>query len=207
MKKTTWVILFTISISVPSLAQGSSDSLKSSWNFNTGIYSYFVPDDFFILPIVKAETDKLHLEFRYNYEDRNTISAWAGYIFETGDELEFTATPMAAIVAGQTNGAAPGLELDLIYSDFELYSESEYLFNFDDGASNFFYSWNELTYSPAEFIWLGIAGQRTRAYKSDVEIQRGLLIGSGYNNWEINAYVFNLGLDNPFTVLSLTIDF
>jgi len=200
-------LLFFIIISASISAQEvESPSSSSDWNFNPGLYFYFIPNDFFTLPIIKADKGVLHLEARYNYEGRNTISVWGGYNFYTEGVLEFTAIPMAAVVLGETNGLAPGLELDLIYNNFELYTESEYLFNTDDGSLNYFYNWGELSYAPVEWIWVGLVGQQTIAYQTESEIQQGLLLGSGFYDIELTAYLFNIDED-PLFVLSVEANF
>ena len=40
------------------------------------------------------------------YEDRETFSAWAGWNFATGTELELSVVPMVGAVLGQTQGWA-----------------------------------------------------------------------------------------------------
>ena len=208
MKKNLGIITLFLFISLTGFAQEHTDTTnEANWNFNTGLYFYFIPDDFFLLPIVKADKDKLHLEVRYNYEDMQTVSAWIGYNFITGEDWEFTITPMIAAVVGNSNGLAPGLELDLTYSSFELYTEAEYLFNFKDGYSNFFYNWAELTFSPSDWLWFGIVGQQTRVYQTELEIQRGLLLGIAYRNWQFTSYLFNIGYEDTFVMVSLTTDF
>ncbi|MFI5236962.1 MAG: hypothetical protein ACHQLA_03390 [Ignavibacteriales bacterium] len=208
MKKLAIIFLIFCFNFLTGFSQDFNDKSQSShWNINPALYFYFIPDDFFMLPIVRADKDVLHLEARYNYEDRKTISAWIGYNFQTVEELEFTATPMIALVLGRTNGIAPGLELDFIFKNFELYSEAEFVLNFEDGHSNYFYNWSELTYSPTEWLWLGIVGQRTRAYQTELEIQRGLMLGTAYKNFEFTFYLFNIGYDDTFAVISTVANF
>lgn len=208
MNRIIKVVAFYLFISLPGFPQEHNDTTEATkWNFNTGLYFYFIPEDFFLLPIVKADRDKLHLEVRYNYEDRKTVSTWIGYNFIAGDDWEFSATPMIAAVIGQSNGVAPGLELDLTYSSFELYSEAEYLFNLEDGHYNYFYNWSELTFSPTDWLWFGVVGQRTRIYQTELEIQHGLLLGASYKNWQFTGYLFNMFADESFVVLSLAADF
>ncbi len=60
---------------------------------------------------------------------------------------------------------------------------------------------------PPDWLWVGISGQRTRLYQTDLEIQRGLLIGSGYKSWELSGYVYNLGFDDPFILVTLSASF
>ncbi|HEY7751345.1 MAG TPA: hypothetical protein VH917_03560 [Ignavibacteriaceae bacterium] len=203
--KNLFLITFIIAASV--CYSQENDKPESSWDLNTSLYFYLIPEDFFLLPIVKADKDELHLEARYNYEDSETFSGWLGYNFFTGGKFEVAFTPMIGGIFGQSNGIAPGMELDLIYENFEFYTEAEYFFNFEDGTANFFYLWSELTYSPLDWLWFGIVGQRTRVYQTELEIQRGLLIGAAYEDWEFGGYVFNIFNDDPFVVLSLAKNF
>jgi hypothetical protein len=180
---------------------------EKAWNFNPEVNFYFMQDDFFMLPIIKADKNKLHLETRYNYEDRETFSAWAGYNFTGGNNLEYTITPMLGAIIGSSNGFAPGLEFTFTYKSFELYTEAEYLFDTDSGENNFYYQWSEITWSPKDWLWVGISGQRTRLYQTNLEIQRALLIGGGYKDIELTGYVYNLGFDDPFIQITLSASF
>jgi hypothetical protein len=208
MKNSIRLFLSFLILSSQQFAQDiQSKSENSKWDFNASLYSYFITDDFFLLPILTADKSELHLEARYNYEDRNTFSGWIGYNFQTGEELEFTATPMIAAVLGNTNGVAPGLKIELLYQSFELYIESEYMFNIEDGSGNYFYAWTELTYSPVDWLWVGIVGQRTRAYQAELDIQRGVLAGASYSIFELAGYIFNIGNDDAYFMLSIAASF
>ena len=156
------------------------------------------------MPLVKADRDWIHLEGRYNYEDRETFSAWFGYNFSGGKKLEYTITPMVGGVVGLTDGVAAGLEFTLSLGRFELYSESEYLFDADSNENNFYYNWSDLTYSPTDWLWVGISGQRTRLYQTDLDIQRGLILGGGWKNWELTTYFYNIGTDDHFILLTFS---
>jgi len=201
---TTLSILFT---NLVFIAYAQESSNEKQWNFTTDINFYFIPNDFFVLPVIKADKNKLHLEARYNYEDMQTFSGWAGYNLNGGDDFSYAFTPMVGGVVGLSNGIAPGLEMTLGYKNFELYSESEYMFDADANVNNFYYNWSDLTYSAKDWLWFGISGQRTRLYKTDLDIQRGLLIGSSFKNLEINGYLYNLGFDDPFFLVTLTMGF
>jgi hypothetical protein len=181
------------------------ESSPVNWEFSTDVNFYFIPEEFFVLPVFRADKDKLHLEARYNYEDLETFSVWVGYNINGGKEFEYTFTPMIGGVAGLANGVAAGLEITLGFRRFELYSESEYMFDFE--IENFFYNWSDLTYSPTEWLWLGISGQRTRVYQSDLEVQRGLLLGGGYKNWELSTYFYNIGMDESFVIVTISANF
>jgi len=110
-------------------------------------------------------------------------------------------------VFGKTDGIAPGYKFSLTYWKLELYSEGEYLIDVEDASESFFYTWSELTISPFEWLRTGFVTQRTRTYETDVDIQRGLLLGFSYKQVDFTTYVLNLGWDEPTVVLSLGVHF
>ncbi len=187
--------------------QPEEQTAERAWSFSAAVYGYIVPHDSdFVLPIATADHRGLHLEARYNYEARNTGSAWIGYNFAFGEELTLELTPMLGGVFGNTDGIAPGYKASLGYRKFALYSEGEYLFDTADSANNFFYTWSELTYSPVDAFRFGLVIQRTKAYQTQFEIQRGLLAGFSARLVELTAYVLNLDGDPAF-VLAAAVTF
>ena len=204
---------FFISIGILSLIFYSTtlpqdqDTLKTSeWEYGVETDLYFT-DPFVFLPIFIANKGKLHLEARYNYEDLKTASVWIGYNIYGGEELEYFITPMVGGAFGRTNGITPGLEFTFSYIGFELYSESEYLFDFESKENNFFYNWTDFTYSPLDWLWFGISGQLTKVYETELETDRGLLLGAAYQNFEFTGYYYNAFTDDAFFMLALTTDF
>jgi len=178
------------------------------WSFSASAYTYFVPDDAdYVSPAFKADRGRLHLEARYNYEDRNTGSVWAGYNFSVGEKLTFEFTPMLGGIFGDTNGVAPGFEMTLGWRKLELYSESEYVFDPGDHSANFAYTWSEVTLAPVDWFRFGLVAQRTRAYQSDLDVQRGLLAGFSYKRADFGAYLFNPDRDQPMFVFSVAVNF
>ncbi len=110
---------------------------------------------------------------------------------------------MLGAVFGNSAGFAPAYRLTLGYGRLELYSEGEYLFDADDSAENFFYNWVELSYALADWFRAGLAAQRTRAYETGLDVQRGLLAGFSYRKVDFTAYMFNLGWTSPTVVVAL----
>jgi len=62
-------------------------------------------------------------------------------------------------------------------------------------------------WSPKDWLWVGLSGQRTRLYQTDLEIQRGLLAGVALKNWELTSYLYNVGFDDPFALVTLSVSF
>jgi hypothetical protein len=181
---------------------------EPAWELAASLYAYSPPDSqSYLQPTLRADRGKLHLEARYNYEALNTSSVWIGYNTSFGDELKLDLTPMLGVVFGKTNGLAPGYELTLGWRKFQLYSEGEYVFDKDVSSDSFFYMWSELTYAPLDWFQFGLVAQRTRAYQTEVDTQRGLLARFTYKKADLTAYVFNPGTDYPTYVVSVGVSF
>jgi hypothetical protein len=204
--KTVWVLsAFCMSVAFSVLVEAEE---KEPWSFSASGTLYIIPDETYFNPVISVDREHLHLEGRYNYEDLETGSLFAGYSFHMGsDSVELNVTPMVGGVFGNSNGIAPGFLLELNYQKLSVSSEGEYFFSSDEKEANFFYSWSELVYLPAEWLWFGLAGQRTRAYKTDLEIQRGLLLGFGVGNFSVTGYLMNIGWDDAFGIINVEYQF
>ena len=177
------------------------------WTLTLSAYTYIVEDDDeYVQPTVRFDYDGLHLEARYNYEDRDTTSIWLGYNFSFGDDLMLDFTPMIGGVFGRTEGVAPGYAFTLAWRGIELYSEAEFVIDTEDSSDSFFYTWSELTYSLTDWLRAGIVVQRTKAFESDFDIQRGLVVGLTYEQLDFAVYVLNPD-DDPIVVLGVSFEF
>jgi hypothetical protein len=175
-----------------------------AWSFSASAYAYFVPDSReYVQPTFTADRDWLHLEVRYNYEDMETGSAWVGYNFGGGQKLSWELTPMLGGVFGNTTGIAPGYKGSLSWWKLELYSEGEYVIDTGDSSGSYFYNWSELTFAPVDWFRFGLVTQRTRAYETNREIQRGLLVGLSCKQVDLTTYVFNLDESKPTIVAAI----
>ena len=181
---------------------------SDSWEFSVAGYGYIIPDDqSYFSPTFRADHKWTHLEARYNYEDKETGSVWIGYNLSFGEKLVLDVTPMVGGVFGNTTGVAPGYLFTLSYKKLSLYSEGEFVFDTKNSDSNFFYSWNELTYTPLEWLRVGLASQRTRVYQTPLDVQRGFFAGVSHKNLDFTTYVFNAGWTDPTVVLAIGFKF
>ena len=180
----------------------------ASWSFSASAYTYIAPDSRnYVQPTIAADRQWLHLEARYNYENLETGSLWVGYNFSVGDKIRLNITPMLGGVFGKTTGVAPGLRGSLRWWRLELYGEGEYVFNTRERADSFFYLWSELTLSPVDWLRVGPVVQRTRVVESELDIQRGFLVGLSYKRVELTAHVFNPNKNKPTYVLAVSVEF
>jgi hypothetical protein len=54
---------------------------------------------------------------------------------------------------------------------------------------------------------VGLVAQRTRAFHTSLDVQRGFLVGVSHNSWQFTTYLFNVGFTNPSGVLELGVSF
>jgi hypothetical protein len=186
----------------------SSNASKNPWAFNFTILGYLIPNETsYANPTFTADRHWLHMEARYNYENLNTGSLWVGYNFSAGKKLVLNVTPMIGGVFGRTTGIAPGCEASLTYKKVELSISNEYVFDTTSKSGNFYYSWPQITYSPLEWLRVGAVAQRTKAFHTSLDVQRGFLLGVSRKHVEFTTYVFNTGWTDPTVVLELGLSF
>jgi len=186
----------------------SSSPTPNPWAFSLTTNGYIVTgNQSYVSPDFSADRGRLHLEARYNNEALQTGSLWLGYNFSAGKKLVLDLTPMLGAVFGNLNGVAPGYLITLTYRRFQLYSNGEYVFDTQNRAGSFFYNWNQVTYSPLTWLQVGVVTQRTRAYHTSLDVQRGVLVGFTYKKMNFTTNIFNFGWTTPTEVLSLGFNF
>jgi|SRR6476620_6839219 len=190
----------------------TADSSTAPWQFSVSQYYYFDSYDNAFMFTGYAEHKQLHLEARYNYEDRNTLSVFAGWAFEGGKKIQFNIKPMMGILAGNTKGFAPALETQITYKIFDFYAESEYVINVNgtnekENDNNYFYAWRELAVTSIPCLRTGITGQTTHLWNTKTSVQRGVF--AEYSFWKLTTgfYYFIHSASGNFAIISLSMDF
>jgi hypothetical protein len=181
---------------------------EKAWSFSASAATYVLPDEpDYVQPAITADHGWLHLEGRFNYEDRGTGSAWFGYNFSVGETVTLEFTPMVGAVFGNTYGIAPGYRGSLAWRMLQLYSETEFVVDPADSGNNFLYTWSEFEVSPVEWCRFGFVVQRTKAYETEFDIQRGVFVGVAYKGANLTAYVFNPDASQPTVVVAVGLGF
>ena len=110
---------------------------------------------------------------------------------------------MLGVVAGDTDGIAPALELDLAWRRLAWYTEAEYLFDLDDRDDDFFYSWSTLTYGVTDWLSAGLVTERSKLVDTDYSLQRGLALELTRASLGFSLYAYNIGSDDFYAVVAL----
>jgi hypothetical protein len=191
-----------------SAQENQVDSADTQWRFSAWAEMFIIPgeEDFFN-PTFYVRHKTLHLEARYNYEDRNTASFWAGHRFKFGKGVKFVVVPMGSIVFGNTNGLAPGLEMEIMYKKFDFYAESEYVFDFSSMDNNFFYNYSELAIRPITPLRTGIITQRTKLFETPREFQAGIFTEYYFGRCRAGVFYFSPFASNNYWIASFSVDF
>jgi hypothetical protein len=74
---------------------------------------------------------------------------------------------------GTTRAFVPGLEASVAWGRLDFYIESEYVRDRNEKSSSYLYAWSEVGFRPIEWLRVGLAAQRTRAYGGERDVQRG----------------------------------
>jgi hypothetical protein len=94
------VLLADRALAQRALADPSNHLSTHNWGFSLAILGYLVPNNIsYGSPTFTADHRWLHLEGRYNYENQQTGSLWAGYNYNAGHYLVLSVTPMAGVVS------------------------------------------------------------------------------------------------------------
>ena len=186
----------------------ASRPTRPAWEFGLTAYPTFVRDgENYTSVIAVADRGPLHLEARYDYESIGARSAFVGWTFSGGEDFTWELTPLLGGVWGTTRGIVPGLEASLAWGPIDLYLEGEYVRSSVNVDESYLYAWTELGVSPFEWLRIGLAGQRTKAYGSEREIQRGPFAQATWRRVTVGGYWFNPGSDDQIVVGMIGVTF
>jgi hypothetical protein len=179
-----------------------------AWGFSLTAYPTAVRGgDNYTSAIAIVSRGSLRLEARYNYEAVGARSAFVGWSFAGGEDLTWEVTPLLGGAWGSVEALVPGVELSLGWRRFDLYVEAEYVRDRGERDDSYFYAWSELGFQPVEWLRLGLAGQRTRAYGGERDYQAGPFAQLTFGPLTIGGYWFSPGSSRQVVVGSIGVAF
>jgi hypothetical protein len=177
---------------------------KPSWEFAVTAYPTVVRGgENYTSVIAAADRGPLHLEARYDYESIGARSAFVGWTFAGGEAITWELTPLLGGAWGTTRAIVPGLEASVAWRQLDVYVEAEYVRESGEQTDSYLYAWSELGLRPLEWLRVGLAGQRTRAYGGERDIQRGPFAQVTWGRVTLGGYWFNPGSTDQIFVGSL----
>lgn len=209
MKSATWSVAGIVALMATTVFgsenadsdQPDATAAKAAWEFALTAYPTVVRGgENYTSAIATADRGPLHLEARYNYESVGARSVFVGWNLSGGEEITWELTPLLGGAWGTTRVFIPALEASAAWKQFDVYVEAEYVRASSGQQDSYVYAWTELGYRPAEWLRVGIAGQRTRIYGNERDIQRGPFAQLTWERVTIGGYWFNPGSSNQVFV-------
>jgi hypothetical protein len=142
-------------------------------------------------------------EARYNFDELNTFSLYAGKKFSGDGVLSWEATPLVGGLMGQMTGGSVGMNFGVDYRKIFFASQSQYSFSIENSVDKYFYNWSELGYNATSWLYAGVAVQQTNIYKTIGKLEPGCMLGVSIKNWTIPLYAFNTNGDERYFVLGV----
>ena len=202
------LVAFAIVIATPAFAvedkPKDNAAATPSWEFAITAYPTDVRGgENYTSAIASADRGSLRLEARYNYESIGARSAFVGWTFSGGDEFTWEVRPLLGGVWGTTQGFVPALEASVAWKKIDFYVEAEYVRDSGEKTDSYFYAWSELGFQPVEWLRIGAAAQRTRAYGGDRDVQRGPFAQVTWGPFTVGGFWFNPGSKDQVFVGSI----
>ena len=167
-------------------------------------YYYAMRDEpDFAVGVTTLDHGSWHLEARYNYEAHNAGSAFIGWKFSGGEAITFEVTPMVGALFGAARGVVPGVEASIAWGPFDAYVEAEYVNDRNSADASYYYAWSELAWKPAEWLRVGLVGQRTNTVDTGRDWQGGAFAQATVGKVTIGAYAFNPDSSARYVIVSL----
>jgi hypothetical protein len=181
---------------------------KPSWEFSITAYPTAVRGgDNYTSAIVTADRGPLRFEGRYNYESVGARSAFVGWTFSGGETVTWEIRPLLGGAWGETRAFVPALEASVAWKQLDFYVEAEYVRDSGERSDSYFYAWTELGFRPIEWLRVGLAAQRTRAYGGDRDVQRGPFAQVTWGPLTVGGFWFNPGSSDQVFVGSIGLAF
>ena len=173
----------------------------------TALYYAMRDQPDFTVGVASLNHGSLHFEARYNYEAHDAGSVFVGWKFSGGDTVTFELTPIAGALFGSARGFVPGFEASIAYGSLDAYIEAEYVHDLEQSSPGYYYAWSELGWTPAEWLRIGLVGQRTRIVNNGRDLQRGAFVQVKGGNATLGIYAFNPDSAERYVIISLGVQF
>ncbi|HEY9005041.1 hypothetical protein [Ohtaekwangia sp.] len=177
----------------------------------TGLEQYYYvqkqkPVEF--VPIVSYQTrSNWYAEARYNYEENNTFSLYAGKTFEgTHKKFNYSFTPILGSVFGEFRGASTGVNVAMDLKNLFFSSQAQYTFSPGNPESDFWFSWSELGYEVSPWLYFGLSMQHTHMLQGNAnQLEQGAVVGFSFGKWTVPIYSFSTFSSSRYFVLGINL--
>jgi hypothetical protein len=177
---------------------------QSSANVEQYYFTRSARTDAMMTPIANyTSSNNWYGEARYNFDELNTFSLYAGKKFSGTGNISWEATPVVGGLMGQMTGGSVGMNFGMDYRNLFIASQSQFSFSLENNIDRYFFNWSEVGYNATSWLYAGLAVQQTNIYKTTGKLEPGCMVGFSINNWTIPLYAFNTIAEERYFVLGL----
>lgn len=171
-------------------------------------YSYSgMPLSDAIVPLYHIQSaNNWYGELRYNYEDVQTLSVYAGKTISGGKITEFSITPLLGFSTGRFKGISLAANSEISWKQFYISSQLQYSHSIKKGTESFFFNWSELAYNVSPVFFTGFTMQYTRQ-PGQTDIEPGILAGFNFNSLSFPFYVFSPLREGQYFILGINYEY
>ena len=160
-----------------------------------------------VVPMFHLETkNNWYGELRYNYEDINTLSLYAGKTIAGGNALQYCITPLLGYSAGRFRGPSFAVNAEAEWKNFFASSQTQYSLSLKTTEESFFFTWSEAGYAICDYFFAGLALQYTRLNCGD-NFEPGFVAGLSFKNISFPCYIFSPFQAERYFVFGLNYEF
>ena len=160
-----------------------------------------------IVPVYHIQSENnWYGELRYNYEDAQTLSVYAGKTINGGNVLNFGITPLLGFSTGRFTGISVAINSEISWKQFYISSQSQYSRGIKGGSTDFLFNWSELGYTISPHFFSGLTMQYTRQSGQTV-VESGVLAGLTFNAISIPFYVFSPLHKSQYFILGVNYEY
>lgn len=148
-------------------------------------------DTLLVIPQVWMYNGDYYFEWRYNYEDINTMTWYIGRPFSNDEKLIYEIVPMAGISFGQTLGISFGLKLFAEYKGLSFTSEGQLTYVLKKNENSFVYNRSDISYWFTDHFGIGAAHQVYAIYADQAEHKGGPMLSFSFNAVDLQLAVLD----------------
>lgn len=171
-------------------------------------YNYIrQPEESAFVPMMHFQTkNNWYAELRYNYEDLQTVSLFAGKTFSGGNAFEYSLIPMIGYSVGRFSGVSFATTTEASWKNFFIWGQTQYSIGNKKSTPDFFFNWSELGYNVSDYFFAGLAMQYT-SQEGEQYFDPGFVAGLNWKNVSAPFYVFSPFKKSYYFVLGLNYEY
>lgn len=200
--KSIFILIMAFSIASFSVYGQENLSVKQDRGIFTNV-EWAQHDTLLFIPQLWFYSGEYFFELRYNYEDINTISWYAGRSFTSDKKISYEILPLAGVSFGKTLSISLGQKMLFEYKNLSFESEGQFTFNLKEKNNSFLYNRSAFSYWFTEYTGIGAAHQLYSVYGDQLLNKAGPIFSLVYKSFDFQFAVLEFSKDEMMFYMGL----